>query len=664
MRDQLTAPKSTASYSGLSAPVIAFVLATVILGSSLVILAWINWPPADWLRFVFYAVVSAFAAGWKVRLPGVEATLSVNFFFNLLVAVELGFSEAVAVACLGAAVQSWWRPNHRPEPIQIPFNISVLALSSAAAAIAFHADWSRNFGLDLIPRIALAAGAQFCANSLFVSSIIVLTQRTTFLKTFGGMLWSSPYYFVGALGVGLFHRLSLSIGWQSALLSLPAAYLVFRSFQLYLDRLESQRRHAQQMSDLQRRTIEALALAIECKDETTHDHLSRVQIYALEMGKELNLSSDEMEALRAASLLHDIGKLAVPESIINKPGRLTPEEYDKMKIHPGVGAEILSSVQFPYPVVPFVRSHHEKWDGSGYPDGLSGESIPIGARIIAAVDCLDALASDRQYRRALPLAEAMDIVRKDSGRAFDPKIVEILDRRYVEFEAHAKRESSLLPKLSLEVAVKRGGAPGAGFAAEASNQSLTALASAIEETENELESVLRLIRELGQKLEFAELMAVVAVRLRTLVLNDGMAAYQVRDGTLRAVYSLGVDADRFAALHIPFGQGLSGWVAENRKPIVNGNPAVETGYCRNSAEGSSLRSALSVPIEVGNVVMGVMTLHCLGIDAFSADDTRVMVAIAAVIGTVVRYPAESGPAHRSRQIASRVNITEPMGIAT
>ena len=130
-------------------------------------------------------------------------------------------------------------------------------------------------------------------------------------------------------------------------------------------------------------------------------------MYAMELAKDLGLSEDETEALRAASVLHDIGKLAVPEHIISKPGKLTPEEFEKMKIHPIVGAEILEQVDFPYPVVPIVRSHHEKWDGSGYPDGLSGEEIPIGARILAAVDCLDALASDRQYRKALPLDEAM-----------------------------------------------------------------------------------------------------------------------------------------------------------------------------------------------------------------------------------------------------------------
>ena len=161
--------------------------------------------------------------------------------------------------------------------------------------------------------------------------------------------------------------------------------------------------HAESLANLHMRTIEALALAIEAKDNTTHDHLRRVQVYAMEVGRELKLGDDDLEALRAAAVLHDIGKLAVPEYIISKPGKLSPEEFEKMKIHPVVGAEILEHVQFPYPVVPIVRAHHEKWNGSGYPFGLRGKDIPIGARILSAVDALDALASDRQYRRALPL---------------------------------------------------------------------------------------------------------------------------------------------------------------------------------------------------------------------------------------------------------------------
>src|ERR1700757_4864821 len=188
----------------------------------------------------------------------------------------------------------------------------------------------------------------------------------------------------------------------------------------------------------------------------------------MELAKELGLSNDEKEALQAASVLHDIGKLAVPEHIISKPGRLTPEEFEKMKIHPIVGAEILEQVHFPYPVVPIVRAHHEKWDGSGYPFGLAGDAIPVGARILAAVDCLDALASDRQYRKALPLNEAMAKVASEGGTSFDPQIVALLKRRYIELEKLANEQPlQAPPKLSTDIKVERGSAPDAGFAESA-----------------------------------------------------------------------------------------------------------------------------------------------------------------------------------------------------
>src|SRR5260221_10836147 len=219
------------------------------------------------------------------------------------------------------------------------------------------------------------------------------------------------------------------------------------------------------MPGLNMRTIEPLSLAIEANDHTTGDHLQRVRVYALELGKDLGLSPLEMEALRAASVLHDIGKLAVPEHIISKPGKLTPEEFEKMKVHPVVGAEILDQVRFPYPVAPIVRSHHEKWDGSGYPLGIVGEAIPIGARIISAVDCLDALASDRQYRRAMPLDKALAIVVSESGKSFDPKIVEIIERRAGELEKKARAESAgeAPVKLSKDLKIERGLGPGWGL---------------------------------------------------------------------------------------------------------------------------------------------------------------------------------------------------------
>src|SRR5205823_332915 len=182
-----------------------------------------------------------------------------------------------------------------------------------------------------------------------------------------------------------------------------------------------------------------------------------------EVAKELKISPPEMEALHAAALLHDIGKLAIPEHIISKPVRLTPEEFEKMKIHTLVGAEILERVRFPYPVVPIVRAHHEKWDGSGYPLGLKGAEIPIGARILSAVDYLDALASDRQYRRAMPMKEVIQKLASESGKSFDPRVVNILQKRYDDLERLAIAKSQADPNgpLSTSIKIERGLEPAA-----------------------------------------------------------------------------------------------------------------------------------------------------------------------------------------------------------
>jgi putative nucleotidyltransferase with HDIG domain len=224
--------------------------------------------------------------------------------------------------------------------------------------------------------------------------------------------------------------------------------------------------HAVDTEALHLRTIEGLAMAIEAKDQGTHRHLLRVRVYVAELGKLMGLDQPLMQALLIASFLHDIGKLAVPEYIINKPGKLTREEFEKMKIHPVVGADILERVRFPYPVVPIVRSHHESWDGTGYPDGLRGEDIPIGARLLTAVDCFDALASERPYRKALPLDEAIAFVRSRAGIQFDPQIAALLAEHYQELEEKARKQIAEIEPLKTDLAIIRGAAPGAGFEPE------------------------------------------------------------------------------------------------------------------------------------------------------------------------------------------------------
>jgi putative nucleotidyltransferase with HDIG domain len=431
--------------------------------------AFFHWQPSDPVKFTCYLIAAVLASSLKVVLPGVESTLSVNFLFTLMGILELGLPETLAIGLANTLAQCYWKPTRQVKPVQLLFNLSQVTVSSTAAYGAYKLVAVHVLHAPGPLALLVAAIVHFACNTAAMSTIIGLTEDKPIASVWGEFhLWLLPYYMVGAAIAGLIHFLNQHIGWQSSLLVLPAIYLMYRSYRLYLGKLEAEKQHVEQVSSLHLRTIEALALAIEAKDATTGEHLQRVRIYAMELAKELGLSEDETEALRAASVLHDIGKLAVPEHIISKPGKLTPEEFEKMKIHPIVGAEILEQVHFPYPVVPIVRAHHEKWDGSGYPYGLAGEKIPIGARILAAVDCLDALASDRQYRKALPLDEAMAKVVADAGKSFDPGVVAILRRRYVELEKMASAEPlQAPPKLSTDIKVERGSAPAAGFAESA-----------------------------------------------------------------------------------------------------------------------------------------------------------------------------------------------------
>jgi len=478
----------------------------------------------------------------------------------------------------------------------------------------------------------LASAVYFVVNTAIVATIIALTSKKGIAWVWQSYyLWTLPHYIVGGCIAEAIHFVDRFLGSTALAIAIPPFYLLFRTYSIYVSRIEQQKQHTAQIADLHLRTIETLALAIDAKDDTTAAHLQRVKIYATEIGKELKLSSLEMQALEAAALLHDVGKLAVPEYIISKPGKLTPEEFEKMKVHPVVGAEILERVNFPYPVVPIVRSHHEKYDGTGYPDGLVGEQIPIGARILSAIDCLDALASDRQYRKALPLEEAMEYVASLAGKSFDPVVVSILQKRFRELELKATTETGDGHKLSANIKVARGSEPAAGFAQSAQpNLSRRAgdFSMAISAARREFQLLLEATNDLGTSLSLDDTFALLGSRMGKLIEHDALAIYLVRHGKLRPGFVKGESYRLFSSLEIPVGQGLSGWVAENDLTILNGNPAVEFGYLNDPAKVTLLRSAISVPLRSAEGISGVLTLYHLGADAFSADDLRLLLAVA------------------------------------
>ena len=602
---------------------------------------------ADPLQFWLYFIVTILASGLKVRLPMVFATLSVNFVFILVGIVQFSLPEALAIAAAGIFVQCLWRAKANPNPVKIAFSVASICAAVLVAHRIFHWPLLDKLGMGSQHpiRMMMAAVAYYTVNTGLVAGVIGLTENKSVSRTWRDTYyWVLPYHLVAASVAWLIVVLSHQEKWHATLVLFPLVYFVYRSYKMYLDRLEKDKVHVEEIAGLHLRTIEALALAIEAKDSTTHEHLQRVRVYATEIGKEVGMGQNDLDALTAAALLHDIGKLAVPEHIISKPGKLTPEEFEKMKIHPVVGAEILEEVKFPYPVVPIVRAHHEKWDGSGYPFGLAGEEIPLGARILSVVDCFDALASDRQYRRALPLDTAMGIVIAESGKSFDPVIVDIISRRYLELEKLATAGGGEKIKLSMDLKIERGLAPATGFEEAADSHPKALAAPGFESTDplssiaaatQEAQILYELTQDLGNSLSLQEALAFVGVRLKRLIPYDTVAAYIRRDDRLVPEYVSGENYRLFTALEIPVGQGLSGWVADNCKPILNGNPSVEAGYLNDPTKYSTLRSALAVPLTGVNGSLGVLALYRSEKDAFSKENLRILVAISSKVALAI-----------------------------
>ena len=617
----------------------ALISLVVAVGTGVLLYAAVYPTSKNIAQFICYLLIAILAARLKVHLPGITGTMSVNFLFILLGILELSLPETLILGSAAVMVQCFYRD--RPSPIQVTFNLCASAFATAVAYDVYHLaigeGWFRSHPLLL----GLAASTYFLANTGSIATVISLTERKALNKIWVDCyFWSFPYYLVGAAFAGMLGWFNRAFGWETSLLIVPVIYLIYRSYRLYLGKLEDEKRHVEEMANLHLRTIEALALAIEAKDHTTHDHLQRVRVYAIEVAKELKISPPEMEALHAAALLHDIGKLAIPEHIISKPGRLTPEEFEKMKIHPVVGAEILERVRFPYPVVPIVRAHHEKWDGSGYPFGLKGTDIPIGARILSAVDFLDAMASDRQYRRALPMHEVLQRLAAESGKSFDPKVVEVLEKRHRQLEKLVEPGSDNEggSQLSTDLKVERGEAPAAGFediaVKDPAANEATFLFS-IAAARQEAQTLFELSQDLGASLSLGETLSVFSVKLKRLIPYDAIAIYVKRGVELIPEYVNGDNFRLFSSLRIPLGQGLSGWVAQNRKPIVNGNPSVEPGYLNDPTKFSTLRSALAVPLEGLAGVVGVIALYHAEHDAFTSDHLRILLAVSSKMALAV-----------------------------
>jgi diguanylate cyclase (GGDEF)-like protein/putative nucleotidyltransferase with HDIG domain len=412
------------------------------------------------------------------------------------------------------------------------------------------------------------------------------------------------------------------------LLLVVVPYLAYQGYRVYRSRIADERRHFREMADLHLATIEALARAIDAKDQTAHTHIRRVQMYASGLASALGMTESEIQGVRTAALLHDIGKLAVPEHILSKPGPLSADEFQKIKAHPQIGAEIISAVPFPYPVAPLILSHHERWDGKGYPRGLNGEDIPLGARILAVVDHFDAMTSDRPYHKAMGADTAIAVLQQESGRALDPRVVQTFIRLLPTLAEESERQDSATGQQIVKAA------PGSS---DARDQRVTSVFEDIAHAHREIYALYEIAQTMGTSLGVADTMALITSKLISLVPFTCCALflYDEQEDLLRCRFATGVESEQFARITIRNGQGVTGWVARNRRTLVNARPIADFEAAGVATNDTALQSALVSPLVFNDRFIGALAVHHIEPDFYTDDHRRLIEGVSRQASAVI-----------------------------
>jgi diguanylate cyclase (GGDEF)-like protein/putative nucleotidyltransferase with HDIG domain len=617
----------------LSTPARAYIVTVVTAG---VMLAGICLPLAAFdqpIVFFVALVLSCTTAALRLQLPlleGSRSNMSISDAIDFAALLLIGPHETMIITV--ASIASERSFNRTAPPLHgTLFRMAALVLAVEGAGLAFRlaGGGATTALLPLARPAALAAAAFFMINTGLVAGVVAVSTGTRFADAWRvRFLWSVPAYSVGAAVAVVTVWVTSMAGYWMAPLTFAPIYLTYRTYRVYMGRIEDEQQHVLETSNLHLATIEALARAIDAKDQTAQSHIRRVQVYAAGLAKAVGLSPDEIQGVKTAALLHDIGKLAVPEHILSKPGPLTQEEFQKIRIHPQIGAEIIAAVPFPYPVAPLILSHHERWDGKGYPHGLAGEDIPVGARILTIVDYYDAVTTERPYHRALDSESAVAMLKHEGGRALDPRLVKM----FVE----------LLPALSAEAGIDpQAEAPAAAAAvtdaaAEAHGTGRGTAFENIALAHREIYALYEIAQAMGTSLGVPDTMALISSKLAKLVPWSGCALFLYDDDAdlLRCRFAAGVDATRLLNATLGVGHGLSGIVARDRTTLINADPRI-TFDAAGLTDPIAVRAALVCPLYFEEKFLGCLALYHTTAHHYTEDHRRLLERVAEQAGTVI-----------------------------
>jgi putative nucleotidyltransferase with HDIG domain len=559
----------------------------------------------DWNEWMVLAALTLLTGSFTVKVPGVLARISVSDAFVFASVLAFGPSVATVIVAIDSVVATlWMRPEHR-SLVRSLFNLATVALSIWVASHAFYwlagAPPGESLPLSrlVVPLFALAA-LYFLINSWLVAFALSFEKGMSVIGLWwDNFPWLSLNYFGGVSVAALLVSHSSSIDLNTVGIILPLLIISYLTYRTSLARLADAQKHVSQVNDLYLSTIEALAMAVDAKDQITHGHIRRVQVYAVELAKRLGVREErQLKAIETAALLHDMGKLAIPEHILNKPGKLTDAEFDKMKRHADIGADLLSSIRFPYPVVPIVRHHHESWDGSGYPSGIARTDIPLGARVLSVVDCFDALTSDRPYRPRLTNDEAFRILQERSGSMYDPLVVSTFIEAFDEIAPTATKAGQLAKSITVfddrEAAQTR-----LANAVRASGSTRMALA----EIEMRRSVVLAESHKIAISRVFEYVMQLSSSRVCALY------EYQRDRDSFRCSQVVGDPSELLIGHVISNGDRVTGWAGANFQMAVDSDAVLDLGPLVDLFT-PPLRRATSCPIEVDGQIIAVLTVYC------------------------------------------------------
>jgi diguanylate cyclase (GGDEF)-like protein/putative nucleotidyltransferase with HDIG domain len=614
-----------------------YVGAVILIGLVLMVL---RLPDATFSQpglFVALLLLSSLTAALKVHLPLTTSgsTMSVSYAVDFASLLLIGPHETMLVAAGSAFSQCHLNSKERNPIHRTLFSVASLVITVQASGLAFHLLGGTTDAAMTLSGLARplvgAATVYFLLNTGLVATAIALSTRTPIVSTWhNNFLWSAPSYFVGAGSAAFAAWFVTRVGFWVAPITFAPLYLTYRTYKVYMGRIDDEQRHVLQTSDLHLATIEALARAIDAKDQTTQMHIRRVQVYATGLANKLCLPDPEIQGIKTAALLHDIGKLAVPEHILSKPGPLTQEEFQKIRIHPQVGAEIIAAVPFPYPVAPLIMSHHERWDGKGYPQGLAGADIPLGARILTIVDYYDAVTTERPYHKALTYESAVGLLKHEAGRALDPKLVplfiELLPSLIAELGPGEAESTPAEPLPALP------GSTAVGLVPAPTGNAFENIALA----HREIYALYEIAQSMGTSLGVSDTMALISSKLSKIVSWSGCALflYQQDSDSLKCRFTAGVDAPRLLNATLKMGHGLSGWVARNRRTLINGNPRVSFEAAGITDE-TALNSAIVCPLQYNDTFIGCLALYHVEANHYTEDHRRLLERIAEQAGAVI-----------------------------